>query len=65
MKCRSRIMGSTRLDLNWEKFEALVARLEAAEKMCDFIGKVPDLGNMDWFREGDRLFQEWLKAAGK
>lgn len=43
----------------------LLNRLDAAERMCEYVGKVPDLKNMDWIIEGDRLFQAWRHSACK
>jgi hypothetical protein len=44
---------------------ALIARLKAAEKVCEFIGNTDDMDAVDEVFKADELMAAWRKAAGK
>lgn len=57
-------LNETWLSIEPDLLDALLNRIECAENMCNYIGHVPDLKNMDWFIEGDRLYKKWLRSKG-
>jgi len=45
--------------------EALLARLEAAEKVIESLSESEDLADLRWFAPTHKFYCAWKKVAGK